>query len=506
MQDKKMALLGVDLGTSNCKAAVFGNDGEIISKKVKPYNKNLKGGTTRSEMPPASFLETFIEVIRSFESEIRQKIDAFSISSQGETYIALDSRGIPIGNFILNSDTRANEETLLLEKILGREYLYEICGVPPHNTFSLTKIFWHKRRGLYKNAYCFLSVADYILQQLGMGYYTDYSLASRVMGFDIKEKKWSAEILDVLNLSDKQFPVPLPAGVVLGKLKMDVALLLGLKQGIAVCLGGHDQPCGALGMGVLDENEAMVSAGTYECMAVSSRSPRNTREALQWHINSYCHVIDGKYITLAFFPGAMVVDWVIDLFCQPEVAQNNTNNILPNKILDNMIKDIPGPTGICFTPHLIGALNPDWDTRATTVIAGLRPETTRLHLYKAVYEGIAFELAHNVAVMEKLAGKIDVLRISGGGARLDIAVSLRAAFTGKPIVKMQSSESVCLGAAMIAGIGIGVFKDYIDASRNMVHIIETVTPDLEIQKDYENQRKQYDLLFPSLEAYRKLQT
>jgi xylulokinase len=500
-----VVLLGVDLGTSNCKAVVFGNNGKIISKRVKPYDRNLKDEIIQHEMPPDSLFNTFTEVIRSIESETRQKIDAFSISSQGETYIALDKKGIPIGNFILNSDTRANEETLLLEEILGREYLYEICGIPPHNTFSLTKIFWHKRRGLYKNACCFLSVADYILQRLGMGYYTDYSLASRVMGFNIKEKKWSGEILDALNLSDKQFPVPLPAGAVLGKLETDAALLLGLKQGITVCLGGHDQPCGALGMGVLDENEAMVSAGTYECIAVSSQSPRNTSEALRWHINSYCHVIDGKYITLAFFPGAMVVDWAIDLFCQPEVMQGNLNDILPNKILDNMIEKIPGPTGICLTPHLIGAFNPNWDTRATTVIAGLRPEITRLHLYKAAYEGIAFELAHNVAIMEKLTGKIDILHISGGGAKLDLAVSLRAALTGKFVARMQSSESVCLGAAMLAGIGTGIFKDYFDASRNMVHITEIVNPDLKMQKEYENQRKQYDLLFPSLEAYRKLQ-
>jgi xylulokinase len=499
-----MALLGVDLGSGSCKIAVFQEDGTVLARTVSAYTPPISPGKDMLEIHSDGFFDAFVSAINKIAPDIRGKIEAMAISSHGESYIALDGTGKPLGNFIMNADNRAVEESSLLEKELGREYLYSICGVPPHPTFSLNKIAWHKRRKLYEKAAHYLNVGDYILYRLNLGLLTDYSLASRVMGFDIRKKRWSEQITGAAGVHEKQFPETAPAGTPAGKLSIDMAALLGLRQGISVCVGGHDQPCGLLGSGILSGEDAMVSAGTYECAALSSAFPCNTPEALKYHLNSYCHVVPEKYITLAFFPGAMIVDWLVREFCLPEAAAAEEKNVSPYQLLDSMIETIPGPTGVCITPHLIGSFNPDWDVRATAVFAGLGPKTTRLHLYKAVYEGIACELARNIRILEKITGTIFRLRISGGNAALQLSVLLRAAFTGKPFVRLQSCECVCLGAAMLAGAGSGVFRNLSEAVEGMVHLGETVVPDPDIKSMYEIQCRQYDVLFPALHEYRAL--
>jgi xylulokinase len=496
-----MALLGIDLGSSNCKAVVFNEEGGVLSKTALSYPPLLRPEYGTAEMPPEVFFNVFLETIRSINPEIRSGIDALAVGSHGESYVPLDAAGNPVGNFIMNSDNRAVEESSLLEKELGRDYLYHVCGIPPHHTFSLTKIFWHKRRNLYNNAVRFLSAGDYIVYRLGLGFFTDYSLACRFMGFDINTRQWSEDILEAAAVKTEQFPVPVQAGTEIGKLPKDAALMLGLKLGIPVCAGGHDQPCGALGMGILNRGEAMVSAGTYECVAVSSPLPYNNSRAMACHLNSYCHVIPDKYITLAFFPGAMIIDWLVNEFFAPEISAAKEQRISPYALLDSAMEKIPGPTGVCLTPHLIGSFNPDWDIRAKMVIAGLRPESTRLHLYKAAYEGIACELAQNIEVLEELTGPLDSLRISGGGAKPGFAVSLRAALSGRPVTKMPSLENVCLGAAILAGMGSGVFRNYVHGVESMVPGGEVTEPDFELKKEYEIQKRQYNLLLPSLRQY-----
>ena len=496
-----MAFLGIDLGSSNCKAVVWSEEGKELSKTNIIYPPPLRPQDKMAEMPADIFFNAFVKVINAIAPAIRADISALAISSHGESYIALDTSGDPIGNFILNSDNRAVEESLLLEKELGREYLYSVCGVPPHQTFSLTKIFWHKRRGMYDNAARFLSVGDFMLYKLGFDFVTDFSSASRVMGFDIVKRQWADDILKAAGVGKNEFPLPVEAGTEAGKLPLKSASILGLKPGISICVGGHDQPCGALGMGILGTNEAMVSAGTYECIAVSTETPCNNERAYKCHINSYCHVVPEKFITLAFFPGAMVIDWLVKEYFPLEIAEAKESDKSPYTLLDKKTEEINGPTGIYFTPHLIGSLNPDWDIRAKTVIAGLRPETTRYHLYKAAYEGIACELARNVEVLEEITGYLNMLRISGGWAKLDLSLSLIAALTKKPVMKMESEESVCLGAAILAGIGSGAFKDYKEATGYMLRPGEIIKPDLQLGKEYEKQQACYNSLLPLLSKF-----
>ncbi|NLC67220.1 MAG: hypothetical protein GX754_00210 [Clostridiaceae bacterium] len=501
-----MSLLGIDLGSSGCKGVIFNYNGKVLSKyslEYCPYSP----APEMAEMDPEIFWHAVVKVITNLTKTIpSETIEALSISSHGETFIAVDSDGKAIAPAVMNSDNRAVQQAKRLEKTIGKEKVYQITGLPPHPMFSLNKIIWIKENmpDIFERARRFVSVGDYILMKMGLPPYTDYSLASRVMAFDIKNRRWSEEILNYSGIKVEKLSIPMPSGTIAGKLSSSTAKILGLKEGTIIAIGGHDQPCGALGSGVINPGEVFDSAGTYECLVAVSQKPGNTTKALSYGINSYCHVVRDKFVTLAFFPAGIVTRWFVEQFCADDKLYAQQQNKILFEVLDENIANLcNGPTGLCITPHFVGACNPYWDVTATGVMAGLTPQITKYHIYKAIYEGIACELAVNVEVLEEVIGHFNTIMISGGNANSPFTVQLRADITGKEMLVSNTAESVCQGAAILAGIAAGVYKDAEDAVSKVVKISKVFSPDKNEAMRYAKQIQQYRQVYPSLEKFRK---
>ncbi len=496
-----MALLGVDLGSSGCKAVVFHEDGKPLSAGTHTYAPRC-GADGAVELDPETLFNAFIKAVGTAAVQSPEPVTAFAVSSHGESYVPLAADGRPAGAMVMNVDNRAVQEAADLENELGCARIYDGCGVPPHAMFAIPKILWRKRHVAHCAAERFLSAGDYILHRLGVEPLTDYSLACRTMGFDIRRKEWSGDVLDAAGLQASQFAVPVQAGTVAGVLGSAMARALHLDPGIPVSVGGHDQPCAILGAGVLAPGEGGVSAGTYECLAITSMQPYNTPDALCYRLNSYCHVVPDRYITLAFFPAGVAVQWVVQQLCGLDALQAQAEGCSVYDLLARIVGADSAPTGICIAPHWVGACNPHWDVRATGVIAGITPACTRHQLYQAVYEGIACELALNIDVLERLTGPINDLRISGGGARSPFTVQLRADIAQKPFSMLDTPETVCKGAAMLAGIGSGVFTDSAQATVAMVHQAGRILPVAGNGARYARQMRRYQALFDGLRLFR----
>lgn len=502
-----MSLLGIDLGSGSCKGVVFNYYGMIIAQASEEYSV-YSPAPGMAEMDAEIFWEAVVKVTRRLSAVVeRDPIEALSISSHGETFIPVLNDGSAAGPAVMNSDNRAVKQSEWWEKTLGKEKIYSITGLPVHPMFALNKIIWLKEHNpdVYSRVDKFLNVEDYILVKMGLPPYTDYSLASRVMAFDINKKRWSDDILKCAEIPEQKLGIPLPSGEKAGRLSREAASILGLKEGIIVAMGGHDQPCGALGSGVIDAGEVSDSAGTYECLTAVSEKPRNTEKALSCSLNSYCHVVPDRYVTLAFFPAGLVSRWFIEQFCFEDKIQAEKLNKRVYEILDeNVEKVIAGPTGLCITPHFVGSCNPYWDVRATGVMVGLTPQITRYHFYKAIYEGIAYELAINTQVLEELIGKFDSIKINGGNARSEFTVQLRSDITGKCMQTLHTSEAVCQGAAMLAGIAAGVYRNAEDAVSKVVRVRKSFAPDSTASEKYKVQLQKYRLIYPSLEDIRRM--
>lgn len=496
-----MALLGADIGSSSVKAAVFEDDGTLLAKGTAFYTADVREGG-RAEVGADKLFGAFVNAVREATQKAGKKAAALAVSSHGESFVAVNKDGEAVSNFIMNSDNRAVEQADFLERRFGKETLYRITGVPVHPMFGLMKIMhglWH---GCYGNAARFLNAGDYILQRLGVTPYTDYTLASRMFGFSLRDKQFDGSILEAAGVRREQMPEVVPAGTTAGKLDRKMSELLGVQPGAAVAVGGHDQACGAFGMGIAETGTG-VSAGTYESIVCVDGNLHNTAEALRYNLNHFCYVYPDTYAAMAFYPAGGTVKWLVDnFFGEDRLIAGREGETLYDR-LEKKAEEIHGPTNITFAPHLVGACNPDWDVNATGTIAGLRPETTRYHLYKAVYEGIACEMAKNAEALSHIGFLFREANISGGGSRADFTVQLRASLTGSAIHKLTTDEAVCQGAAMIAGAGTGVFADFRQAKRAMVKVERTIRPDARQAREYEKQLEQYKTLYRDLADYRR---
>jgi xylulokinase len=490
------------MGSSSCKAVAFSEDGSAISRKTWAYSAESPHPTW-SEMAGEKFWQALVAVTQAVATEVtHDPVEVLAISSHGETFIPVDAQQQAIGPAILNADNRAVREADWLTREIGRDAIFQITGLAAHAMYPLAKILWVRKHqpDVFSHTACFLALPTYLLTRLDLPAYVDYSLASRYLAFDIREKTWSAKILLACELSPEQFPTPAQAGTVAGQLSADRANTLGLRPGIPVVLGGHDQPCAALGSGALGPGRVSASLGTYECLLAASKAPLLSKDALAANLNSYCHVVPDRYVTLAYFPSGIMIEWLLRLIHPVELA----NSASVGELCSALEADAsPGPTGLCITPHLLGSCNPDFDPNAAGVIAGIRPRTRGSDLYKGILEGIACEFANMAELLQPAAGEYRDVYVSGGGGYSRLGLQLRAAMANRELCLMQCPEAVCLGTAILAGVAIGRFRGLPEAVEQVVRVSERIMPDTAVAASYAAQREQYRLLYSSLAPLRR---
>src|SRR5579863_7472541 len=286
-----MSLLAIDIGSSRCKAVVFAVTGEILAQHVYAYAPEFPA-PARAEINPERFWQAVCACSQAVSKSLSDPVRALCLSSHGETFVPVNGQNEAVASAILNQDNRATEETVWLEKTFGRRQLFEITGLVAHPMYPLPKILWLRkhRPEIFNLSARFVSVIGYVLSRLGLPPYIDYSLASRYLAFDTRQRRWSDKILAAAEINVECLPVPVPAGTIAGNLDSSAASQLGLLQGTVVVVGGHDQPCGALGVGAIDPGRVADSMGTYECLSATSDQPTKTDAALAASLNTYCHV------------------------------------------------------------------------------------------------------------------------------------------------------------------------------------------------------------------------
>jgi xylulokinase len=493
-----MSLLAIDIGSSACKAALFTVSGEILAQHSSGYTPEFPRPCF-AEMDPEKFWHAICASCQAVVRDVADPVQALCLSSHGETFVALDANERPLAPAILNQDSRATAEAAWCEEAIGRKRLFQITGQVTHPMYSIPKIIWLRqhRPDIFASTARFVTLVGYILGRMGLPSYTDYSLASRFLAFDIRKRCWSDDILAAAGLSKDRLPVPVPAGTIAGKLDSGAASDLGLRAGTPVVLGGHDQPCGALGVGVIGGGVS-DSIGTYECILAGSDAPSLTDAALAASLNSYCHVVPDKFVTIAYFPSGIMLKWLHDL-----LYSNACGNVSSETVPENIEADHyaflethapEDPTGLCITPHLIGTCNPEFNPHARGMIAGLTPGTTRSELYKGILEGLACELSLVTEVLAEGAGHFEDIYVTGGGSRSALGLQLRAALTGRRLHVMRSSEAVCLGTAILAGVAAGEYGDVREAVEQVVHEIRVIAPNPVIAADYAGQVTRYRAL------------
>jgi xylulokinase len=488
-----MSLLGIDIGTTGCKAVVFSLAGEPLAKSYRDY-EILSEKESFAELNSYEVWDKIMDTVRDVAVlTTNDPIQALSVSSLGEAMVPVSKGGKILGNSILGIDHRGMEFIELIRARYSSFEFFNITGNLPGIFYSMPKIAWIKKYqpDLYFNTDYFLTWADFVCYMLGGKPVTNFSLAGRTLLFDIHKCKWSNELLDFMDLDKSKLAAPHPSGSTLGFVCNDLAKKLHLNNGVSIISGGHDQCCAALGSGIKsDSSAAMYGMGTFICVVpVFSEMPDiNYMFENKLHIEH--HVVPGSFISFIFNQsGGALVKWFKQTFTfglNDSIDQQRNYNDLFNEIPDKS-------TDILVTPRFGTTGPPDFLTGNQGCIAGLSLSHTRGDILRAILEGMSFYVRDCFEKLEKPFSGIYSLKATGGGSVSDKWLQITSDILGKPITVNEVGEASSLGAAIIAGKGANVFASFDIAIDLMVHKKLTINPDLSRKEYYARKFEQYKL-------------
>ncbi|MDE0483317.1 MAG: FGGY family carbohydrate kinase [Candidatus Poribacteria bacterium] len=494
-----MSLLGIDVGTTGCKVIAFREDGEILAQAYGEYPL-IHPQPGWSELDSNVVWKNVSNGIREVAAQTKSEpIEAISVASQGEAVTPISGNCDVLANAITTFDARTTgicEE--ILQDISPLEVM-QITGMPPSNIHTLAKLVWIQRNQpeIYKEVWKFFGFEDFVNFRLGVQPAVDYSLAARTMCFDIINKCWSEKMLGLADVDVSLLPDTVPSGTIIGEIGKKVAGELNLPSGVVVVAGGHDQPCGALGAGIIRGGELMDATGTVECIAPAFNEPVINQQMIDGNFACYPHVVDGLYVTLGFVSsGGVVLRWFRDTLAQAEVAQAESED---RDVYDILLEEIPETPGTAMLlPHFTGSGTPHLDLESKGAIVGLTLSTTKGELVKAILEGISYEIKQNLTMLEDAGVEINEVRAIGGGAKSEKWLQLKADMFNKKVIALDISEGVCLGTAILSGTAIGKYSSIEEAVDLLVKPQKVYHPREEIAQQYDEKLKVYEQIYPAL--------
>lgn len=490
-----MHFCGLDVGTSGVKAVVFDEMGAIVASSYYEYVLNLKSDGTR-ELDANDIWQKTKAVLR----DVGQKcpdIYALAVSSFGEAFVAVDADGKEISRVMVFTDNRGEEEFLREMQKSSDEEIAKICGLPPSIMYSISKLLYIKYNlsDVYQNAKKFLLIEDYIYFKLCGEAYTDYSLACRTMLFDVHKKIWSPELMDKFGLDREKFSKPVQSGTVIGEIRTQTAAELGLKSGLKLVMGGHDQPVNAMGAG-LRPGATVCSMGTSECITPVMDAPFPYDVTLKSSFSSQPFLVENKYCTLAFnMTSGLAVKWFFDTFAAAEHVDGKP----PYALFE---KNAPAnPTRIFVQPYLMGCGTPYMDHRARFALLGTDAGTTRYDIYKAVLEGLCLDQRLNLELIRNQGVAIDHIICVGGGSRSRLWLQIKADSMQVRVSTLKCSEAGALGCAILCAVALGIYPDARTAGEAMSAIQETIEPRRESAGFYDEKFALYKQLYADTNKY-----
>lgn len=493
-----MSLLGLDVGTTGCKAIVFSREGEPLSQSYQEYDE-LYPRPGWAETDPDQIWNAIRQVISQAVAGASSPVEAISTSVLGEGFHPIDKDGNPLRKTITSVDGRAQAETDAIGEQRSEIEIFEMTGMALHRSYALPKIMWIRDNepDVFRNTWKFVHYGDYVSMKLGVEPVVDQSIAGRTLALDVRQRDWCDEILEVAGIGRELLPRVAPAGEIIGEIPSSIASELGLPAGVKVVTGGHDQPVCALGAGVLDPGLAADTTGTVECMTIPMEKPVLTEAMLKQNLSVYPHVVPDRYVTLAFvYSAGNVLKWYRDNFASEERREAEMTG---EDVYDIMVgRAAPGPSEVFLLPHFTGSGTPYLDGDSRGAILGLRLTAGPEHMVRAILDGIAYEMRINLEALKKAGIKVQRLHTIGGGAKSDEWLQSKADILGARLHALDVSEAGCLGAAMLAGTAIGVFPDLHTVADHLVQERRIFKPRRAKRKLYNKAFKVYKKIYSSI--------
>jgi len=498
-------LIGLDAGTTALKGILIDEEGNIVSIAAVEYELEYPGPDL-CEVNPDVYWNSTVEVIRSLINKSNcnpGNIRALAFSSQGETLICVDKNGHPVRKAMVWLDNRSMSEAESIKNAFGVEKLLLITGQPeilPISTAS--KILWLNKHesSLFTRIHKFQLVEDHLVSRLTGRYFTNACMATSTLYFDIHRQIWWPDMLSFLGISEDKLPGILIPGQVVGELKEEAARVTGLDKSTLVVTGAYDHSSGAVGAGNIHEGMVTETTGTSMAMVVTIDKPILNKKL---NLPCHCHAIPGKYYLLPYGQTAgMVLKWFRDeFFGEEKQTETSRHKYTFEAMTDLAAKVPPGSDGLTMLPHLMGAGSPEFDVNVKGVFAGLTPGMKKGHFIRAIMEAVACMVNRNLESLKNNQIKIKEIRALGGGSVSDLWNQIKADMSGIPYITTRSSEAACMGAAILAGAGSGVFSSIEDGCTKLVTIKKKYLADPAKYEKYQEIYRRYVKLYEHMKGW-----
>lgn len=496
-------LLGIDIGTSGARAIIIeSNDGRVVASGTAEYPLYTPHPLW-AEQDANDWWEATCLAVRRALGQVGNNIEIAGIGLTGQMHgvVLLGEGGEVLGRSLIWCDGRTEAQRLEMTKLVGAERLVAITNNVATVGMSAPKLLWLRENEpeQWQAARTFLLPKDFIRYKLTGEFATEVSDASGTLLLDVPRRRWSQEILDALNLPASLLPPVYESVEVSARVSNAGAAACGLKPGIVVVGGGADQAAGGIGTGIIIPGVVSATIGSSGVVFTYSDKPLYDPKG---RLNSFCGAVPGSWFIMGVTQSAgLSLRWLRDELGHPERAVAARDGVDSYDLLmQAAARANIGSDGLLFLPYLMGERTPHLDSQARGVWFGLTTASKWPQMVRSVLEGVAYSLRDCLELIEGLGVIVNEIRLSGGGARSEVWRQILADVFGTSLTQLNATEGPAYGAALLAGVGAGVWPDVSGACAATLQVTEQRHPDAAHVDIYKKYYRLYTELYPCLKS------
>ena len=497
-----MKLLGIDVGTGGTRALLMeghGADaGTIVGSATHEHAAFVSPRSGWAEQEPRDWwhaAQIAIREVLQAAGTRPEEVACIGLTGQMHGAVLLDSADRVLRPALIWCDQRTAAEAAWLTKTIGQARLVELTSNPALTNFTLTKLLWVRAHEseIWSRFHSFLLPKDYVRLRLTGHRATDVSDASGTLLLDVAQRRWSAEMLDAVELPGRCLPRLYEAQEIAGAVTAEAAAATGLKAGTPVIAGAGDQAAGAVGMGIVRAGDVSATIGSSGVVFAATNEPFLDPRG---RLHTFCHAIPAVWHVMGVTQAAgLSLRWFRDRF-----GTRDGSGDAYTALTEEASQAPPGSNGVLWAPYLMGERTPHLDPEARAALIGLTADHTRAHVIRAILEGVAFSLRDTLSIFAELGVPVHAIRLGGGGARSPLWAQIQADVYGQPVTTIEAEEGAAYGAALLAGVAAGAWESAAAACDAVVRAARVVEPDAGAMAALERQYARYRRIYPALRS------
>jgi xylulokinase len=493
--EASISVLGLDVGTGGTRAVVVDGDGRVLAAATAEHAPFASPRTAWAEQQPEDWWRAARVAIHSAlatSGVAARSIQAIGLSGQMHGSVLLDDVGQVVRPAIIWCDQRTKDECAWLTDTVGRARLLALTSNPALTNFTLPKLLWVRLNepGAWRRVRHVLLPKDFVRFRLSNEYATDVADASGTLMLDVVRRRWSTELLDALHIDRAMLPRLFESPEICARVSAAAAAETGLAEGTPIVAGAGDQAAGAVGMGITRPGAVSVTIGTSGVVFAATDRPATDPAG---RLHTFCHAIPDRWHVMGVTQAAgLSLRWLRDQF-------GLTGDEGYEALTAAAATVEPGADGVIWAPYLMGERTPHLDPDVRAALIGLAASHARGHIARAVLEGVAFSLRASFSILEELKVPVKQVRVGGGGARSSLWCQIQSDVYGHPVETVAAGEGAAYGAALLAGVGAGLWADVDDACERSVRTSVAAAPDPHAVAVMHDRYAAYRRIYPALQ-------